>query len=212
MTTSGDYPHTDRGIPRLAFCFVASILLHLGIALGTGPSASNSQHRKAMEVELRTVTAEPHELLPSKEAVHKMDSSAPAKNQNESEQIAIAPPDLSKPGNTTTLLSLPLDPYYASSEVDTRAEPLNEIDLVYPLVPLQQRLAGIVRLNIFVNERGGIDKIEVVDSEPSGIFEEAALQAVTALKFSPAIKDGIAVKNRKTIAVNFDPYERINTP
>jgi len=63
-----------------------------------------------------------------------------------------------------------------------------------------------------VNERGGIDKTVVVDSAPPGVFEEAALQAVTELAFSPALKNGIPVKNRKTIEVTFDPYETIRTP
>jgi outer membrane biosynthesis protein TonB len=44
------------------------------------------------------------------------------------------------------------------------------------------------------------------------VFEDAALEAVRALKFLPAIKNGLPVKNRKTIEVNFDPYEKINTP
>ena len=116
------------------------------------------------------------------------------------------------PADTPATLNLPLDIYYASSEVDARAEPLNEVNLVYPLLPYQQRIYGVVWLTLFVNELGGIDKILVTDSSPAGVFDDAALQAVTELKFSPAIKDGISVKNRKTIKVVFDPYENINVP
>ena len=89
---------------------------------------------------------------------------------------------------------------------------MGEVNLIYPAIPYQQRLGGSVTLSIFVNERGGIDKTVIVESKPAGVFDEAALQAVAELKFSPAIKDGKPVKNRKTIAVNFDPYEKINTP
>ena len=108
--------------------------------------------------------------------------------------------------------SLPLDKYYGPREVEVRAEPLNEVDLVYPKVAYEKRTRGRVRLNIYINQDGGIDRVEVVEAVPRGVFDEAALEATQALRFSPATKWGRAVKSRKTIEVVFDPYEKINVP
>ena len=69
-----------------------------------------------------------------------------------------------------------------------------------------------MRLNIYISEDGAIDRVEVVEAAPPGIFEEAALTATNALRFSPATKWGRPVKSRKTIEVVFDPYEKINVP
>jgi TonB family protein len=104
------------------------------------------------------------------------------------------------------------DQYYTSREVDVRAEPLNEVPLVYPQLAYQRRIKGKVILQIFINERGGIDQLSVVSAEPWGVFEEAALMATEALQFSAAMKGGRHVKSQKTVEVVFDPYESIHIP
>jgi len=44
------------------------------------------------------------------------------------------------------------------------------------------------------------------------VFEEAALDAVRSLQFSPAMRFGQRVKSQKTIEVEFDPYASIHVP
>lgn len=107
---------------------------------------------------------------------------------------------------------LPLDRYYTSRELDVRAEPLNQPPLFYPQEAYQARMRGRVTLRVLVNERGGVDGVTVLDSEPRGVFEAAALEAAQALAFSPAALAGRPVKSQKTLEVVFDPYESIATP
>ena len=102
--------------------------------------------------------------------------------------------------------------YYTSREVDVRAEPLNDVQLVYPQLAYQRRTKGKVTLQIFINERGAIDQLRVVSAEPGGIFEEAALAATQALQFSAALKNGRKVKSQKFVEIVFDPYESIHIP
>lgn len=199
----------DSSTKRLAGWVVVSIAVHACITWGTGLTASNYRRPSPLQVELRTMIDETHKPLADPGTVPQIDS--PTKVPNSAESTT-TPPNARQPVDVTRAINLPLEVYYASSEVDTRAEPLNEVNLIYPLMPYQQRLKGTVRLNIFVNELGGIDKVAITESNPAGVFEEAALQAVNELKFSPAIKNGLRVKNRKTIEVVFDPYEKINTP
>lgn len=107
---------------------------------------------------------------------------------------------------------LPLDRYYTSRELDTRAEPLNQPPLIYPQAAYQARVRGKVTLRMLINERGGVDGITVLQAEPNGVFEAAALEAAQALAFSPAALAGRPVKSQKTLEVVFDPYESIATP
>ena len=196
----------EQDTRRLILWIIASIVAHIVITWGMGLAMSGHQgFHRPLYVELRTVIT--NEPLANPGTVQEI---ASAMRAQETSQPLIAPPNPSQTADTSNALNLPLDIYYLSSEVDTRAEPLNEVDLIYPLIPYQQRIRGSVQLNIFVNEQGGIDKVVVVEAMPPGLFEKAALQAVEQLKFSPAIKNGLPVKNRKTIEVNFDPHEKAN--
>lgn len=109
-------------------------------------------------------------------------------------------------------LRLTPDRYYTSRELDVRAEPINEVPLVYPRLAYQNRISGKVTLRILINERGGIDQVSVLAAEPRGVFEEAALAAAQPLRFSPAIRNLQPVKSQKVIEVAFDPYESIHIP
>ena len=193
----------------MALWVVISMTIHLIITMGVALTATRYSRPALLQVELRTAVAEDNEPLAIAGAVPEFD--LPSKPQDAA-RPEINSPGTQPPSDTPKTRHLPMDIYYASGEVDKRAEPMNEVDLVYPLGAYQQRIRGTVRLDIFVNEQGGIDKVAVIDSKPPGVFEEAALQAVAALKFSPAIKNGVPVKNRKAIEVTFDPYEKISTP
>jgi TonB family protein len=102
--------------------------------------------------------------------------------------------------------------YSDARQLDVRAEPLNDVPLVYPQRAYQWRMKGRVLLQLLINDLGRVDKISVLESEPSGVFEGAALEAAWATVFSPALKGGRPVRSKKTIEVNFDPYESIHIP
>lgn len=102
--------------------------------------------------------------------------------------------------------------YLLPGEVDVRAQPINMPVLVYPEKAQQMRIGGLVRLRVYLNESGKIDKVNVVAANPPGVFEESALSALLATSFTPAQKNGHAVKSQKLIEIKFDPYESINLP
>ncbi len=200
----------DSNTRRLVIGLAVSILAHAIILWGMSATATRYGGMHVLQVELRrnisetipvplTVPGELPEFAPTRQPTEVTQTTAPA------------PPNTTQ-ADATYPLNLPFDIYYASSEVDKRAEPDNDVALVYPVKAYQQRISGTVRLSLFVNERGELDRVVILDAKPQGVFEDAALEAVRALKFSPAIKNGLPVKNRKTIEVNFDPYEKINTP
>jgi periplasmic protein TonB len=107
---------------------------------------------------------------------------------------------------------VPLDLYFSVADVDVGAEPINDVLLHYPSSAYIRRISGVVQFRLFINVGGGLDKVELIDAQPPGTFEKAALNAVTQLKFSPALKYGRAVKSEKTIDVVFDPYQGPGSP
>ena len=199
---------------RLAVGLGVSLLAHMLIIASVRPMAVAYAPPRALQVEIRQIAARLDTLLGITEEAKAPDPVAspplptpPAPAGTETRQPNTAARPVAGPD-----LRFTADNYLAASELDVRAEPLNEVDLVYPQLAYQLRTRGKVMLRLLINEHGGIDQVSVLDSEPRGTFEEAALAATWALRFSPAKKGGRNVKSQKTIEVNFDPYERIATP
>lgn len=97
------------------------------------------------------------------------------------------------------------DRYFSSAEVDQKAEPIAVAPLIYPEEAYLRRIPGRVTLRVFLDETGAIDGIDVLAAEPSGMFEQAAIDAVLATRFSPALLFARPVKNVKTVEIKFDP-------
>ena len=98
-----------------------------------------------------------------------------------------------------------LDYYYTSREVDEPAKAVGDALLVYPREALQLRVSGEVKLRLFIDEFGALVRSEVVSADPPGIFEEAALQALNGMRFSPARKGEQPVRSQRTVQITFDP-------
>jgi len=199
---------------RLLVGFAISVSVHVAIGLAVRPVTYAYVPPQPLHVEIRDLTpasskADAASSVTAAQSDYSAPLSAPTKasepSKNESRETAPDP-------HTGADLGLATDRYYLSSEVDVRAEPIGETNLIYPQIAFQQRLPGKVTVSILINQRGGVDDVAIAKAEPPGVFEESALNAVRALKFSPALRGGRAVKSKKLVEVNFDPYERIATP
>lgn len=96
----------------------------------------------------------------------------------------------------------PLQKYYGLDELDIAPIPLEDVVPHYP--EDAPALQGMVKLEMWLNERGGIDSLRVVDSEMPEVFSEAAAQAFLGTRFHPGYLRGNAVKSRIRIVVRFD--------
>jgi protein TonB len=95
--------------------------------------------------------------------------------------------------------------FFRGSEVDERATPLNEVNLVYPERALANGQSGVVTLRLKIDHLGVLRDAAVVDAQPADTFESAALKAVRELRFRPALRNGVPVGSVKTIEVPFNP-------
>lgn len=201
-------PETRR---RLLVGLALSIFVHAGAISIVRPLAVDFVQARPLRVEIleRAPSTEPATMVSS-------DSDVAVPAGSAREPVSAAEP--TRPANTSTAavsgpdLGLAPERYYNSREVDVRAQPLNEVPLIYPQLAYQNRVRGVVLLKILINERGAIDDVLVVESEPKGTFEAAALNATLATRFTPAIRNSRPVKSQKMVEIRFDPYESIHIP
>lgn len=102
--------------------------------------------------------------------------------------------------------------YYSSAAVDVRALPIAIKPLIIPPLAYMARQRGVVRLRAYIDELGYVRRVDILSATPAGVYEQAAIEAVTGTVFSPARRGGAAVKTYKNLEINIDPYETISVP
>ena len=80
-----------------------------------------------------------------------------------------------------------------SADVDAKPKVIRRSKVRYPEHARKHKITGHVLLRFYLDEKGGVSQLQVVRSEPPGVFEEAALAAVRQWRFAPAMKDGKAI-------------------
>ncbi|MDJ0806016.1 MAG: TonB family protein [Gammaproteobacteria bacterium] len=73
----------------------------------------------------------------------------------------------------------------------------------YPFRAQRRGIEGWVKVSLLITAQGTVQDVVVVDAEPEGVFDRAAVQAVSKWKFKPRIQDGKAVSVRAEQTVNF---------
>lgn len=112
-------------------------------------------------------------------------------------------PDPVAPAST----SLAAAPEYALGiNLDPGPRPLDEIDPDYP-DPVRLR-SGTVVLRLLISDTGHVDEVGVVRADPPGVFEQAAIDAFSKVRFAPGMAGGRPVKSQIRIEVEFMPINR----
>ncbi|MGE5353322.1 MAG: energy transducer TonB [Acidobacteriota bacterium] len=97
------------------------------------------------------------------------------------------------------------DQYLAFAEV--MPEPVGGLPaiykkIVYPSIAKSAGLEGKVYVLIFIDEKGGVDDVKVVKGIGGGC-EEAAIQAIKGVKFTPGKNGGVPVKVKLSLPIQF---------
>jgi len=86
---------------------------------------------------------------------------------------------------------------------DGDLEPVSTPDPAYPPVAFRNGVEGWVELDFTVTEQGTVRDIEVVDAEPGGVFDAAAVAAVAAWRYRPRVVNGRPVMQRSSVTLSF---------
>lgn len=108
---------------------------------------------------------------------------------------------------TGPAVQMPLvdDPeFYPARLLDVLPRPLAEVALRYPDSAATQDVSGRVVLLLLIDELGVVVEATVIEAEPPGYFEEAAIESFRDVLFQPAQRNGRAVKSRLPVEVTFD--------
>jgi TonB family protein len=73
----------------------------------------------------------------------------------------------------------------------------------YPRVAQRRNLSGWVSIEFTVALDGSVRDVEVRDSEPVEVFDNAAIRAVEKWKFEPILENGVAVEKRAGVRMMF---------
>lgn len=60
-------------------------------------------------------------------------------------------------------------------------------------------------VRVLIDERGRADQVQVLVSDPEGKFDRAVLDAFSAGRYQPGMKDGVPVKSQFLVEVKFHP-------
>ena len=96
------------------------------------------------------------------------------------------------------------------TEVDMPPQTLVDTKVTLPRDAARAPLSGYVILRVLVNEKGGVDDVEVLRgfSPPRPGVDEACVNAVKQRRYKPAMKGGQRVKTWLTVKLIFTPAAR----
>lgn len=94
--------------------------------------------------------------------------------------------------------------WYTARQVDRRPVPL---DARLPAYPEEARLRGIqgsVVVELQIDELGRVQDLEIIESDPPGVFDDAVRQAYGEARYAPALREGRPVRYRGKYRVSFE--------
>lgn len=127
----------------------------------------------------------------------------------EPQKIDLAQPAIRTPNFDFSVPDIPLaiaGPYIGPVRQGPPDRDFMTISRVPPQYPYRAQRRGIegwVKVSLLITAEGRVQDVVVVESEPEGVFDHAAVHAVMKWKFKPRIQDGEPVEVRAEQIVNF---------
>ena len=88
-------------------------------------------------------------------------------------------------------------------KISSNVIPLVRIPPQYPMRAARRNIEGWVKVEFTITESGTVKDAVVVESQPSDIFDQAALRAISKWKFKAKIIDGEAFEQRAIQVLQF---------
>jgi TonB family protein len=89
------------------------------------------------------------------------------------------------------------------TELDKVPEPLSKIHPYFPPLAAQQHAEATIILSALISENGDVTDVKVLRGDGRFGFNDAAVRAIRAVRFTPPIKDGKRVKTWRPQSITF---------
>lgn len=202
---------------RLALALSLSLAFHAGIWLGVKVAPPTpSQMRPALNVTLVATPpgrSEPTFMLPPYLSEPAQDTPPqqlvgeqmpnPVPPQGPLELTGDAAPATQLHEQGAIVVARPNAVFYSATEVDRGAVFLNDVKPEYPPQAHADGIEGHVDVRVFIDEAGFVRDVTIDAASPPGFFEQAAIFAFRAARFTPAYKNEQPVKSQKKIRIWF---------
>jgi protein TonB len=94
--------------------------------------------------------------------------------------------------------------FYQMGEVDQMPLPAFKMKPFYPYRARRLNIEGAVEVKFLVDENGQVSRIEILQSNPPGMFDESVLKALPSWRFSPARLERKAVSCWVITTIQFE--------
>jgi TonB family protein len=88
-------------------------------------------------------------------------------------------------------------------DLDRIPQPLSKIQPYYPPLAAQQHAKATVIISALISETGEVTEVKVLRGDPRFGFNDAAVRAMRAVRFTPPMKDGKRVKTWRPQSIDF---------
>ena len=92
---------------------------------------------------------------------------------------------------------------FNSGDLDQPPRKVVQNTPVYPYKARQRNIEGFVKVKMLVRTDGTVGEVSVLDAQPKGLFDSAALKAVPQWRFQPGVIDGQAVPSWVVTTIRF---------
>jgi protein TonB len=96
------------------------------------------------------------------------------------------------------------DVVMTAETVDALPVPVAQGAVPYPAAARSKGITGHVTVALQIDARGSVTRVDLVDADPPGVFDDAALRAVRGWRFQPATYQGAPVAVRVEQTLRFD--------
>lgn len=96
---------------------------------------------------------------------------------------------------------------YSQQDLDRAPTLSHQVPPQYPYRARRMNISGKVEIQFEVGRDGSVSQIEILDSTPPGVFDDAVLAAVRRWRFQPGELMGDAVRTRMTRTIVFNLEE-----
>lgn len=88
--------------------------------------------------------------------------------------------------------------------VDVLPRPSKRAPLSYPSRARNKGITGYVKFNLLINDQGNIEQIKILESSPTGVFDQVASESIRNWSFNAAQYQGKAVRVWASQTIRFD--------